>query len=94
MNKHGKEVKQIENIINSNRDEPVELEISVQIDNDNGNQKIYPGIQFYIPGYDCPIFIAVGELRILADAADKYCSTILENKKKNTVGTKSPKKTH
>lgn len=81
MNKHEKSVKNIENIINVDRSEPVELEISMMIqDNENGRQ-IYSGIQIYVPGSDMPVFISAGELKLLADAADNYCSELLQAKK-------------
>lgn len=89
MNKYEKSVKSVESVINSDRNEPIELEISVMIQKNDGCQNIYPGIQIHIPGVDMPIFISTGELNLLADVADKYCTDVLERKKKEKKSNKS-----
>lgn len=75
---------QIENLINQSQDnenQKVQLEVAIQMDTDQtGHQTVYPGIQLNIPSLDMPIFLAVGELRELADAAEEYIKKIREGK--------------
>ena len=88
MNKHEKSVQQVEDIINSDREDKVELEIALQISDNDGIRTLYPGIQIHVPGSDIPVFISVGELQSLADASNNYCTEIIENKNKKS----NPKK--
>lgn len=84
MNKHEKSVQQVEDIINTDREERIELEIAMQITEDEGIRSLYPGIQIHVPGSDTPVFISVGELQLLAEAANQYCTDIIEKKQKKS----------
>lgn len=84
MNKHERSVQEIENIINADREQPVELEIALQVTDSDGIRTFYPGIQIHVPGTEFPVFISVGELQLLASAANNHCTDLMEkNQKKN-----------
>lgn len=91
MNKHEKSVKNVENIINADRNEPIELEISMMIQNNDEGQQVFPGVQLYVPGSDMPIFIAAGELLVLAKASEKYCQELIEGNSVKKPASKAKK---
>lgn len=88
--------KQVESLINQDQHDEyrqVQLEAAAQIDVDEaGNKTVYAGIQINVPGYDMPIFIAVGELRSLADASEKYISGLMSGKPQEAKPKKSKAK--
>lgn len=86
---------QVQNLINQGEEDEyrkVQLEVAAQVDTDKtGHNTIYPGIQINVPGFDMPIFIAVEELRQLADASEKYFQDMYA--KKDQAAKLEPKKT-
>lgn len=83
MNMHEENIKMVQDIINADRDNPIEIECSVMVQDHENGKDVYPGIQFNIPGVEIPIFIASGELMMLAEASEFYCKELMINQQKS-----------
>lgn len=77
MDKYQQQVLDVQNVINANRSEEVELEIAMEIIDTDEGRIVYPGINIQVQRASEPVFISIGELKVLLKAADKYCTNIL-----------------
>lgn len=84
MDKYQQQILNVQNVINANKNEQIGLEIAMEIVPTNDGQVVYPGIHIIVEGAEEPIFISVGELKILSQAADKYCTNLIKQQNQNT----------